>query len=80
LQNESNVNNQIDGRCPIHFAADFGHNEIIEFLLGKGADVNVSDSIRETRMTIHIALSCRQSIRMGLPPCWPRFGKDTRRR
>ncbi len=41
--NETNINSDIGGgRKPIHYAADFGQNEVIEYLLSKGADVNVS--------------------------------------
>lgn len=36
----------IDGRRPLHYAADYGQKEIIEYLITKqGADVNVSVSI-----------------------------------
>jgi ankyrin repeat protein len=37
------VNVELDGRKPIHFAADFGQNQIIDYLLSKGADVNSLD-------------------------------------
>ncbi|ESO86950.1 hypothetical protein LOTGIDRAFT_128209 [Lottia gigantea] len=39
LQNET-----ISGRKLIHFAADYGQPEMIEFLVHKGADVNALDS------------------------------------
>ena len=32
----------IDGRRPIHYAADYGQKEIIEYLIQLGANVNVS--------------------------------------
>lgn len=32
----------VDGRYPIHFAADYGQAEVVEYLISKGADVNVS--------------------------------------
>ncbi|VDM40703.1 unnamed protein product [Toxocara canis] len=41
--NESNVNTMIEGRYPIHYAADYGHTDIVQYLLSKGADVNVLD-------------------------------------
>ena len=37
------VNNMCDGRYPIHFAADYGQTEVVEYLISKGADVNVSE-------------------------------------
>ena len=32
-----------DGRYPIHFAADYGQTEVVEYLISKGANVNVSE-------------------------------------
>lgn len=37
------INAQIEGRCPIHYAADYGQIEIIKYLVSKGANVNVLD-------------------------------------
>ena len=40
-----NVNDDIDGRPPILYAADYGQQEVIEYLVAKGADVNVSTKL-----------------------------------
>ncbi|XP_046909503.2 myotrophin [Dermatophagoides farinae] len=37
------VNSMIDGRRPIHYAADYGQKEIIEYLIQLGANVNSLD-------------------------------------
>ncbi|XP_078668915.1 myotrophin-like [Branchiostoma floridae x Branchiostoma belcheri] len=37
------VNSEIGGRMPIHYAADYGQLDIIKVLLEKGADVNKQD-------------------------------------
>ncbi len=37
------VNTQIDGRSPMHLAADYGQLEVLQFLAAKGADVNAKD-------------------------------------
>ncbi|XP_055375467.1 myotrophin [Condylostylus longicornis] len=37
------LNNEISGRCPVHYAADYGQKEILEFLISKGVDVNLKD-------------------------------------
>jgi len=38
-----NVNAQIDGRVPLHYAADYGQVDVLTYLLDKGADPNVLD-------------------------------------
>lgn len=35
------VNASIDGRPPLHHAADYGQVDVLEYLIEKGADVNV---------------------------------------
>lgn len=32
----------IDGRTPLHYAADYGQSEVVRYLLEKGANANVS--------------------------------------
>ena len=32
----------MSGRNPIHFAADYGQCEMIDYLINRGADMNVS--------------------------------------
>lgn len=41
------VNEQIDGRPPILYAADYGHTDVIEYLISAGADVDVSIQFRK---------------------------------
>lgn len=36
------MNKEIDGRPPLHYAADYGQEHVIQYLISKGADVNVS--------------------------------------
>ncbi|OTF82670.1 myotrophin-like protein [Euroglyphus maynei] len=44
IENEKlDVNSMIDGRRPIHYAADYGQKEIIEYLIQLDADVNSLD-------------------------------------
>eukprot|EP00794_Sanderia_malayensis_P018196 gene18196-20012_t len=41
---EKNVNAKImNGRMPIHFAADYGQLEVLKFLVDQGADINLKD-------------------------------------
>ncbi|KAF7994848.1 hypothetical protein HCN44_004320 [Aphidius gifuensis] len=37
------VNQMIDGRTPLHYAADYGQNEVVRYLLDKGANANATD-------------------------------------
>ena len=47
------VNIVIDGRRPIHYAADYGQKEIIEYLIDQlGSDVNVSSKISSSKIFI----------------------------
>lgn len=42
---DSNVNRTLDnGRKSLHVCADFGQLKVMEFLISKGADVNVGDA------------------------------------
>jgi ankyrin repeat protein len=41
LFQEIDVNKEIDGRPPLHYAADYGQGDVIQYLLSKGANVNV---------------------------------------
>ncbi|KAH0537901.1 myotrophin homolog [Cotesia typhae] len=38
-----NVNEKIDGRTLLHYAADYGQNEVLRYLLDKGADADATD-------------------------------------
>lgn len=55
------VNALIEGRPPIHYASDYGQKEVIQYLISKGADVNVSHLI------IH-SLACHLMQRHVLSP------------
>ncbi|XP_058793336.1 myotrophin-like [Phymastichus coffea] len=37
------VNQMIDGRTPLHYAADYGQTEVLRYLMDKGADLNATD-------------------------------------
>lgn len=41
-QQNIDVNQMIDGRTPLHYAADYGQYDVVRYLLEKGADANVS--------------------------------------
>lgn len=37
------VNMNLDGRKPLHYAADFGHGVVVDYLITKGAEINARD-------------------------------------
>jgi len=37
------VNYEIASRSPLHYAADYGQTDVLDYLLSKGADVNTVD-------------------------------------
>eukprot|EP00095_Tigriopus_kingsejongensis_P012380 maker-scaffold190_size271632-snap-gene-1.34 protein:Tk12380 transcript:maker-scaffold190_size271632-snap-gene-1.34-mRNA-1 annotation:"Myotrophin" len=37
------VNEMIEGRCPIHFASDYGQLEVLEYLVARGAQLEAKD-------------------------------------
>ena len=38
------VNSPLEGgRCPSHYAADYGQLEVLQYLVSKGADVDAKD-------------------------------------
>lgn len=39
------INESVDGRNLVHYAADYGQDQVLEYLISKSANVNVSDSI-----------------------------------
>merc|ERR1712018_68610 len=41
--NKQLVNTTIDGRTPMHLAADYGQLEVLEYLSANGADINAKD-------------------------------------
>lgn len=44
-QKNFDVNQEISARFPIHYAADYGQADVLDYLLSKGADANVRISL-----------------------------------
>lgn len=70
------INKEIEGRTPIHYAADYGQCDVIKYLVSKGANVNVSKpffSIKNINSIKYNALGFffffRQRINMELVLC-----------
>uniref|UniRef100_A0A1A9WJ39 ANK_REP_REGION domain-containing protein n=1 Tax=Glossina brevipalpis TaxID=37001 RepID=A0A1A9WJ39_9MUSC len=37
------VNSELNGRYPLHYAADYGQYDVLEYLINKGANINIMD-------------------------------------
>ena len=53
------VNTNIDGRLPLHYASDYGQLEVIKFLCGK-----VTDPV-PTSLSPHVSLSLLQGAKVN---------------
>ncbi|XP_058986072.1 myotrophin isoform X2 [Musca domestica] len=42
-EKSSAVNSEYNGRYPIHYAADYGQHEVLEYLISMGAKLDVKD-------------------------------------
>lgn len=83
LLQAEDVNRTLEGgRKPLHYAADFGQTEVVEFLISKGADVNV----RATTASSHhflfasVCLPSRVAVTMtnnSAFVCFPSTSKPT---
>lgn len=77
LQN-ININNLYDGRHLIHFGSDYGHNDIIEYLIQKGADVNVGLIVDLSRILFTWDfLFYRLMTNIQSVLCWRQSGRAT---
>ncbi|XP_068162948.1 myotrophin [Antennarius striatus] len=53
LKMGADVNHSLTkGRRPLHFAADFGHRNIIDLLFSMGADINIQDEFGYTPLMV----------------------------
>lgn len=56
----------LSGRNGLHFAADYGQKEVIEFLLSKGADINRPDKHGITPLLASIFESKTECVKLLL--------------
>jgi len=60
------VNKEIDGRSPIHYAADYGQREVIQYLVDRGAEVNAKDKHGITALLAAIWEGHTECVRLML--------------
>lgn len=77
------VNRTLDGgRKPLHYAADFGQTDMVEFLISKGADINVRATITSSHHILFalICLLSRAAVTTkmnSISVCFPTSSKPT---
>ncbi|XP_059179268.1 myotrophin-like [Physella acuta] len=71
-----NVNKEIQGRLPLHYAADYGQTEVIEYLISKGAKVNAPDKYGITPLLSAIFEGHTASVRLLLEKGADKSGKS----
>ncbi|XP_029969829.1 myotrophin [Salarias fasciatus] len=54
------------GRKPLHYAADFGQLEVLQFLIQMGADINATDSLGLTPLITACYEGHRDSVKLLL--------------
>ncbi|XP_055900612.1 myotrophin-like [Biomphalaria glabrata] len=70
------VNKQIQGRFPLHFAADYGQTEVLEYLLSKGAKINEPDKFGITPLLSAIYEGHTASVQVLLAKGADKTGKS----
>ena len=51
IKNEADLNSQTNNRwAPVHFAARFGNDEVLEFLFENGANLNMKNNLGRSHM------------------------------
>ncbi|GFN98694.1 myotrophin-like protein [Plakobranchus ocellatus] len=70
------VNIEVQGRLPLHFAADYGQTDVIEYLLSKGATVNTPDKYGITPLLSAIFEGHTSSVKLLLEKGADKSGKS----
>ncbi|KAK7098975.1 myotrophin-like [Littorina saxatilis] len=70
------VNAQINGRYPLHYAADYGQVEVIEYLLTKGAKINAPDKFEITPLLSAVFEGHTECVRVLLKKGADKSGKS----
>ncbi|KAK3794181.1 hypothetical protein RRG08_049581 [Elysia crispata] len=70
------VNIEVQGRLPLHYAADYGQTDVLEYLLSKGAKVNAPDKYGITPLLSAIFEGHTSSVKLLLEKNADKTGKS----
>ncbi|CAG5121279.1 unnamed protein product [Candidula unifasciata] len=70
------VNKQYQGRFPLHYAADYGQTEVLEYLLSKGATIDATDKYGITPLLSAIFEGHTASVKLLLEKGANKSGKS----
>ncbi|GFS04595.1 myotrophin [Elysia marginata] len=70
------VNTEVQGRLPLHYAADYGQTEVLDYLLSKGARVNAPDKYGITPLLSAIFEGHTDSVKLLLEKKADKTGKS----
>lgn len=62
------VNYEIASRYPLHYAADYGQTSVLDYLLSKGANVDVCESSNFTSILPNHSLQFKAVDKHGITP------------
>ncbi|RUS87623.1 hypothetical protein EGW08_004608 [Elysia chlorotica] len=69
------VNIEVQGRLPLHYAADYGQTDVMEYLLSKGAKVNAEDKYGITPLLSAIFEGHTSSVKLLMEKGADKSGK-----
>ncbi|PVD33794.1 hypothetical protein C0Q70_05055 [Pomacea canaliculata] len=66
VEKGGNVNCEVNSRSPLHYAADYGQEEVMDYLISKGAKVNAKDKFGITPLLSAIFEGHTECVKMLL--------------
>uniref|UniRef100_A0A1L8E7W7 Putative myotrophin n=1 Tax=Haematobia irritans TaxID=7368 RepID=A0A1L8E7W7_HAEIR len=72
-EKSSILNTKYNGRYPLHYAADYGQHEVLEYLINMGAEIDVTDNHGITPLLAAVWEGHTRCVKLLLDKVPPRF-------